>query len=129
MIPGGLLCVVEVAVALLTASLPVYRPLFRFFGIAGSTAASSQPNYKSNSRNTSNFLGSQVSTRITGGGNRSSRRGGIGVTDDITLVTHTRVDGEWVRVSDDDDAAGLVPPKNPSAYATTVSSAHSDRAP
>lgn len=128
MIPGGLLCVVEVAVALLTASLPTYRPLFEFLGVAGSSR--NQSKYaRGASRNTSDFLGSQVSTRITGGGNRSSRRAGINITDDITLMTHAYVDGAWVRVADeDDDAAGLVPPKKKdSPCTTTVSSVRSDR--
>ncbi|KAF9869770.1 integral membrane protein [Colletotrichum karsti] len=128
MIPGGLLCVVEVAVALLTASLPIYRPILGFLGL--SSTANSQSKYgQGNLRNTSNFLGSQCSTRITSGGERSSRRAGISIVDDITLTTHTYKDGEWVRVEDeDDDAAGLVLPRKTSPYATTVSSGKSDRA-
>ncbi|TDZ10312.1 Satratoxin biosynthesis SC1 cluster protein 4 [Colletotrichum sidae] len=133
MIPGGLLCVVEVAVALLTASLPIYRPVLGFLGIKTfTTDNSSQPKYSRNRyvRNTGDdYLDSQVSTRITGGGERSSPRGGISITDDITLTTHTYKDGEWVREADeDDDAVGLVPPNKTSGYATTVSSVQSGRA-
>ncbi|KAF6818058.1 integral membrane protein [Colletotrichum plurivorum] len=133
MIPGGLLCVVEVAVAILTASLPTFRPLLGYFGYTGSTN-NSRPSAGpgKNSRTTSNFLGSQTSTRtrITTGGDRPGRRpGGISITDDISLTTHTYVDGEWVRVADedDDDATRLVDLRKPSPYATTVSSVRSDK--
>lgn len=131
MIPGGLLCVVEVVVAILTASLPTFRPLLGYFGYTGSTN-NSRPSAGrgKNSRTTSNFLGSQTSTRITTGGERSARRpGGISITDDISLTTHTYVDGEWVRVADedDDDATRLVDMRKPSPYATTASSVRSDK--
>ncbi|KAK1447930.1 hypothetical protein CMEL01_09769 [Colletotrichum melonis] len=127
MIPGGLLCVVEVAVALLTASLPIYRPLLRFLGIT--ITANSASNYKrGNLRSSNNFLGSQVSTHITSGRDMSSQQTGISITDDITLTTHTYVGGEWVRVADeDDDAAGLVVPNGSAPYARTVSSTMSDK--
>ncbi|KAK1704665.1 uncharacterized protein BDZ83DRAFT_594860 [Colletotrichum acutatum] len=127
MIPGGLLCVVEVAVALLTASLPIYRPLLRFLGVR--ITSDSASNYKrGNLRSSSNFLGSQVSTHITSGRDMSSQQAGISITDDITLTTHTYVGGEWVRVADeDDDAAGLVVPDESAPYARTVSSTMSDK--
>lgn len=127
MIPGGLLCVVEVAVALLTASLPIYRPLLGCLGIT--ITSNSASNYKrGNSRSSNNFLGSQVSTHITSGRDMSSQQAGISITDDITLTTHTYVGGEWVRVADeDDDAAGLVVPDDSAPYARTVSSTMSDK--
>lgn len=90
MIPGGLLCVVEVTVAILCASLPVYRPLFKRFASGLTTTGHSD--YRGYSHGTSDYVGrgSRVNTRITSSGRRSSRRGGINVTDDISMTTHTR---------------------------------------
>lgn len=112
MIPGGMLCVAEVVVALLCASLAIYRPLFRRFMPSLGTTHAGDYNYRDNSRGPNDYLhGSQVSTRITANGTRLPRRGGIAITDDISMSTHTYANGKWVQVPDDDDEAGLVRPK------------------
>jgi hypothetical protein len=49
------------------------------------------------------YSNSQVNTYISSGGHRSLHKGGIAVTDDINMISHTHVDGKWVRISDDDD--------------------------
>jgi hypothetical protein len=112
MIPGGMLCVAEVVVAILCASLAVYRPLFRRFmpGLMTTVDGSGyKSGYKANSRNTNDFLNSGgTSTHISANGTRGPRRPGIAITDDISMMTHKNINGHWVRVEDDDDEAGLV---------------------
>lgn len=110
MIPGGMLCVAEVVVAHLCASLAIYRPLFRRLAPNLSSTADAY-NYRENSRGPNDYPGSQVSTRITANGSRVPRRTGIAVTDDIDMSRHAYVNGKWVQVPDDDDQAELFPPK------------------
>ncbi|KAL4816045.1 hypothetical protein BDW67DRAFT_175825 [Aspergillus spinulosporus] len=109
MIPGGLCCVVEVAVALLCASLPVYRPLFARMVSGHSTTGNSQQ--LGRSREASDYIhsGGQVSTRITASKRHSSHRGGINITENISMKTHAYVNGRWAPMPDDDDEAFLVP--------------------
>jgi hypothetical protein len=109
MIPGGLCCVVEVAVALLCASLPVYRPLFTRMVSGHSTKGNSQQ--PGRSRDASDYIhsGGQVSTRITASKRHSSHRGGINITENISMKTHAYVNGRWAPMPDDDDEAYLVP--------------------
>lgn len=131
MIPGGLLCVVEVMVALTTACLPTYRPVFEFLGwTTRARTDGSGYGYRSNSRGTNDFLGSNISTHVTSGPNRSSRKVGISITDDISMMRHAYKDGRWVRVSEDefDDARGILPPKVPRSTTTSSDqSLHSHR--
>ena len=117
--PGGMLCVAEVVVAILCASLPVYRPLLRRF--IDSVASTSDPKYRGNSRGTNEYLGSGVNARIAGGGKQASARAGISITDDISMMTHTYVNGHWERVADDDET-GLVLPMKGSLYSTSTKS-------
>ena len=132
MIPGGLLCVVEVTVALLCASLPVYRPLFKRFapGLTTGTGDSNYyPRYGVNSHAASTYLGpsSHVNTHITSSSaRRSSRKGGINITDDISMITHTNINVKWVRVDEDedDDARLMQMPKESFSASTTHSGGH-----
>jgi hypothetical protein len=108
MIAGGLLTVVEVAVALLCASLPVYRPLFKRFAPGLSSATTS--GYKNRSSGPSDYLGSGggVKTHVSTNSKRgNSYRPGINITDDISMTAHLYVNGEWERVADDE--VGLFP--------------------
>ncbi|KAL2869888.1 uncharacterized protein BJX67DRAFT_370670 [Aspergillus lucknowensis] len=109
MIPGGLLCVVEVTVALLCASLPIYRPLFQRMVSGHSTAGNSQQPGLSHGASDYIRSGGNVSTRITASKRHSSHRGGINITENISMKTHTYVSGRWVPMPDDDDEAYLVP--------------------
>ena len=104
MIAGGLLTVVEVATALLCASLPVYRPLVKRFA-PGLTSSTITSGYKTRSSGPSNYLGSGggVKTHVsTSSKHGSSGRPGISITDDISMTAHLYANGKWVRVADDE---------------------------
>ena len=105
MIPGGLLCVVEVTVALLCTSLPTYRPLFRHLvsSIKGSSS-------HSNSYGASHHFtrDKPVKTRITANTDgRYSHQKGINVTENISMTAHKYVDGKWAPMIEEDDEVML----------------------
>ena len=107
-----MLCVVEVVVAILCASLPVYRPLFRRAAPGLVTPAGTSAYARSCGNNSGvggHYSNSQVNTYISSGGHRSLHNGGIAVTDDINMMSHTHDDGKWVRISDDDDTTLVYP--------------------
>lgn len=97
MIAGGLLTVVEVAVALLCACLPVYRPLVKRFA-PGLTTAAVPSDYKSRST----CPGGVKNHASTTSNKRGSRRR-INITNDISMTAHTYVNGERVLFADDDE--------------------------
>ncbi|KAH8426472.1 uncharacterized protein LDX57_004209 [Aspergillus melleus] len=124
MIPGGLLCVVEVTVALLCASLPIYRPLFQRLTSSGpATNSGGDSKDRPNSHGAGYYLGrdKQVNTRITASsGRHSSHRSGINITENISMMTHTYVNGKWAPVTEDDDEARLVPGPKQGSPSTTA---------
>ncbi|KAJ5109164.1 hypothetical protein N7456_005839 [Penicillium angulare] len=91
MIPGGLLCVVEVAVAILCSSIPTYRPLLKRISKGNSSGDSMDRGYSAGSH-----LGSrsaQMNTRISSSGRHLAHRGGINITENISMKTQTFKNG------------------------------------
>lgn len=110
-IPAGLLSAVELMAGILAASIPTYRPLYRrivYGSINLSTNTDAMPSYgdhpdrkysKGKSRDLS--LDTQLSVGVTAGGFAATSRQGINVTNQIELVRHKNMGGNWVRVPDE----------------------------
>lgn len=121
MIPGGLLCVVEVAVAHLCASIPTYRPILKRISKGSTTGGSLDKGHSVASHYGSRSA--QLSTRISSSGRHASLRGGINITENISMKTQTLKNGKWAAMPDDsDDEAFLVHDNDAARQTVTTTS-------
>jgi len=99
-VPSGLLCAVELMIAIICASLPTYRPLSRkiFKKDLMTTKASYGRNYAS---------GTQSRHVNVSGGPAMEMGSGIRVTEYIKMVSHVRREDGWYRMRDDDEESRM----------------------
>lgn len=113
---------VELTLGLVCASQPVYIYFFPGFNVfspsdrRGVVVDSRVMHQRLNPR-----MPARISVHVTGGEAHGPRRGGIARTDDFSRLTHAHVDGNWVRVPDEDEAAQFPLAVYKRSYKSTLS--------